>query len=176
MKTKKKGIFNTFKGACREEILKYCEKENIKESEFRPVSIYQWEDIYHKIVDEFVDKTKYYKKDMHWLNMNLCFRKGKEILYAYDSRDDWDWVKNLREFVDDAEKQAYFLVEEGKFWIFEGNLDRISEMIYEGFFAEDYYIVDKKYQWMITCNHHEVILFVGSGLRMDNIEKLLPRR
>ncbi|MDE7309508.1 MAG: hypothetical protein K2N61_12785 [Lachnospiraceae bacterium] len=80
---KKKRILNTFKGTVREDILKYCEEQNIKESEFRPVSIYQWEDIYNRIIDEFVDKTKYYKKDMHWLNMNICFRKGKEISFGY---------------------------------------------------------------------------------------------
>ena len=87
-----------------------------------------------------------------------------------------DWILNLREFVENSDKQAYYLVEEGnKFWIFEGTLNRISEMIYKEFFLQDYYIVDKKYQWMITCNHHEMVFFVGSGLRMDNIEKLLPR-
>ncbi len=173
---KKKGIFNIFKGADREDILKYCEEKNIKQSEFRSVSIYQWEDIYNKIVDEFVDKTTYYKQGLHWLNINCYFRKEKEIQYSYDSRDNWDWILNLREFVENSDKQAYYLVEEGnKFWIFEGTLNRISEMIYKEFFLQDYYIVDKKYQWMITCNHHEMIFFVGSGLRMDNIEKLLPR-
>ena len=95
---KKKGIFNIFKGAVREDILKYCEEKNIKESEFRPVSIYQWEDIYNKIVDEFVDKTTYYKQGLHWLNINCYFRKEKEIQYSYDSRD--NWILYLLEFVE----------------------------------------------------------------------------
>lgn len=173
---KKKGIFNIFKGAVREDILKYCEEKNIKEREFRMVSIYRWEDVYNKVIDEFVDKTKSYKQGLHWLNIDCCFHKEKKIQYSYDSRDNWEWILNLREFVENTEKQAYYLVEEGtKFWIFEGTLDRISEMVYEGFFLHDYYIVDKKYQWMITCNHHEGILFAGNGFQMENIKKLLPR-
>jgi len=174
-KMKKKGIFNDFRGGIREDILKYCKKQHIEENEFRQVSIYQWEDVYNKIVDEYVDKTKYYKQELHWLNISLCLCKGKEIQYAYDSRDDWDWVMKLSELVDNSGKPAYFLVEAGyKFWIFEGKLERISEIIHEGLFLEDYYIVDKKYQWMITYNHHQMIFFIGNGFRLENLKRLLP--
>lgn len=31
----------------------------------------------------------------------------------------------------------------------------------------DYYIVSKKYQWLIGFNHHDIISCIGEGLNLD---------
>lgn len=76
---------------------------------------------------------------------------------------------------------VYLLLdEEGvreKFWIAEGTPQRIAELLYEEVHCNcDYYIVDKKYNWLITCNHHEIIQFIGTGLEMKKIEDMIMQR
>lgn len=170
---KKKGVFNQFSGCCRTEILKYCEEQHIAENQFRPLSINKWRDVYEKVVENFRDRSESYRQGLHWLNTNGAFQKDKQVVYAFDSREASDWVKRLPSLIDGADEMAYLLIEEGdKFWIFEGNLECIARILYEGFYLDDYYIADRKYRWMITCNHHMVILFVGEGFRMEEVKKL----
>ena len=53
----------------------------------------------------------------------------------------------------------------------------IAELIYEEVHWDcDYYIVDKKYNWLITCNHHDIIQFVGKGLEIKKIEDMIMQR
>jgi len=170
---KKKGVFNFFRGGCRADILKYCEEQQIPKDQFCPLSIPKWQDIYEKVVDNFRDKSKDYKQGLHWLNITGDFRKGKQIVHAFDSREQWEWIYKLPSLVDGTDKIAYLLIEEGnKFWIFEGVLERIAQILYEGFYLDDYYIVDRKYRWMVTCNHHMIILFIGEGFCMEEVKKL----
>lgn len=169
-----KSFGNVYKGQCRIDIQKYCQAHNIGNDKFHFVSIYNWQDIYNKVVENFVDKTRNYNPDLHWLNTNGTFQKDKTIQYAFDSRNQWNWVLKIPTFVENCDDTAYLLIEgdSTKYWIAEGDLKTISEIIYNELFYGDYYIVDKKYHWMITYNHEEIVLFIGDGLRMNEIEKL----
>lgn len=171
---KRKGFRNVYKGQCRIDIQRYCEEHHIKKNEFHFVNINQWKNIYDKVVDSFVDKTSNYKTGLHWLNTNCNFRKDKIIQYSFDTRNQWSWILKLPELVENSDDTAYLLIEDDstKYWIAEGNLKTISKIIYEELFYDDYYIVDKKYRWMITYNHEEIVLFIGDGLKMNEIEKL----
>lgn len=171
MRSKK--YWNVYKGECRIEIQKFCAENNIDKDKFHFLNIYQWQDIYNKVIDKFVDKTKNYNADLHWLNTNGGFHKDIEIQYSFDSRNQSGWVRKLPELVENPQDMAYLLIEEGtkKFWIAEGYLDSIAKIIHE-FCYDDLYIVDKKYRWMITLNHEECVLFVGDGFRMNEVENL----
>lgn len=170
---KSKSFDNVYREQCIIDIQKYCKEHGIEKDKFHFVNIFKWQDIYNKIIDNFVDKTKNYNPDLHWLNTNGTFRKDKTIQYAFDSRNQWSWILKLPKFVENRNDTAYLLIEgSSKYWVSEGNLKTIAEIIYEELFSDDYYIVDKKYRWMITCNHHECVLFVGDGLIMNEIEKL----
>lgn len=52
----------------------------------------------------------------------------------------------------------------------------IAELLYEEVHCGcDYYIVDKKYNWLVTCNHHDIIQFIGDGLDMKKIEDMIKQ-
>lgn len=171
---KEKGIWNCYKGAVRADIQKYCEINNINEEEFCFIDIYKWRDVYEQVAEHFVIKKENYKKGLHWLNTNGIFREDKIIQYSFDSRGKEEWIFKLPELVERTKEKVYLLMEEGKkFWICEGYLPIISEIIYEKLRYVDYYIVDKKYNWMITKNHHDIVLFVGQGLVLQRIFKIL---
>ena len=156
-------------------VQRFCQQNHIDEAAFRFLSIYQWEDVYRKVVWNFVDKSSGYQTGLHWLNTNGVFREDKEIRAVFDSRDAWDWILELPGLVEEGRERAYLLLEDGgqrpKFWIGEGTLDGIARILAEGLYITDYYIVDKKYQWMITCNHHGGVLFVGDGLNVGRIRE-----
>lgn len=161
---KKKGIFNDFRGRTRIDILQYCKENKIDEARFHPVSILKWEDVYNQITDQFVDKTRTYKQPLHWVNTNGSFQKDKPLEKWFDSSDCWDWVLDLPQLIQNPDKMAYLLVEEGyKFWVFEGDLHIIAQILYEGLYDSDYYVADRHYQWLITCNHEQIVYFVGRG-------------
>lgn len=176
---KSKGIFNEYNGASRILIQKYCEENKISSSDFRFVNISKWEDIYDKIVDNFADKSKYYLRTLHWVNTNISLKKGKEVICSFDSNFKNDWVLNLPELTMEYDDMAYFVIEQhcqsDKCWISEGRLSVIARIINEGFYETDYYIVDRKYKWMITCNHHGFILFIGEGFNMDAVKNVCSR-
>lgn len=173
---KKNGILNQYKGQCRVEIQKYCEEKQIGKDRFHLVHISKWENIYDHVTDQFIDKRSGYKKELHWLNTNGVFRKERPVVHIFDSREQWDWILQLPDLLARPEQMVYLLVEEGrKFWIFEGVPDVVAEIIYEGLCYEDYYITDRKYEWMITCNHHLGILFAGKGFNMKAVKSLTAR-
>ena len=159
---KAKGIYNTYKGRLRKEIQKYCQENTITENEFRFLSIHQWQNVYDKIVSTFGKHEYVSVNGLHWLNTNCAYKK--ELLYSFASDEKWDWILKLPDIVK-KEDLIYLVLEEtaqkNKFWIAEGTPTRIAELLYEGFFDDDYYIVDKKFQWMITRDHHSIVHFVG---------------
>lgn len=67
----------------------------------------------------------------------------------------------------EGKEKAYLLLEDSgqrpKLWIGEDTLDGIALILEEDLYISDYYIVDKKYRWMITCNHHGVCCSWGMG-------------
>ena len=170
---KGKGIYNKYKGYARPEIQHYCKENLIKEEDFRFLSMNQWQNVYDKVLDNFVDYEYARYNGLHWFNINGG--RKKEIFYMYDSRDDWEWVLKLPEIVRESEEMLYLLLDEGgiksKFWIAEGKANVIAKLLHEELVNDDYYIVQKKYEWMITKNHHEMISFIGRQDKL-NIEVL----
>ena len=157
---KRKGIFNNYKGEPRKEAQKFCRENAITDEQFHFLSIYKWNDVYEKILINFADDSwrKYY--GLHWLNTNGRFIKEKK--YSFTDDKNWEWIFRLEEIIGKDEMIYVALEDEkDKLWLAEGTTNVIARIIYEEFFADDYYIVDKKYQWMITRNHHEYVMFIG---------------
>ena len=135
----------------------------IPTEKFHFVSMYNWEDIYQKVLSNFADwKWIRQNKSLHWLNVNGILAKDVVVRYSFDSRDQWDWILKLPDLIGD--NIVYLLIEEvSKFWVAQGDPTTIAQILHEGLYDLDYYIVDRKYQWMITCNHHQMILFMQKG-------------
>lgn len=165
---KQKGIFNTYKGRLRKEIQQYCKEKAIPETEFHFLSIHKWEDVYNKIVTNFKEKEWISKNGLHWLNISCSY--SKEICYSLRDYECWEWSLKLPDIVG-KDDFIYLVLEENgqinKFWVTEGKPKVIAELIYEECFDSDYYIVDKKFQWMISRNHHEYVHFVGEDAHFN---------
>lgn len=160
MKNKRKGIFNHYKGLLRQEVQKYCKENSISEEEFHFLSIYQWQDVTERILENFADYEWRKNYGLHWLNTEC--RLTKETKYTLDDYEQWEWVLKLPTIIDRQETIYVALEDEkDKLWIAEGLPDAVSKILYEELFDEDYYIVDKKYNWMITRMHDGIVMFVG---------------
>ncbi len=55
----------------------------------------------------------------------------------------------------------------------ECNPEVIYQIINEALYPLDYYITDKKFNWLITENHHDVVQFLGQGISEETIKKTL---
>ncbi len=151
---------------------------------FHKVHSSKWKHIYDQITETFVDKTKTWRNGLHWANTNgyapKCTRLG-----AYQT-DTEKWFLHLPQIIGDTECNVYFLLDNGgayeqsKFWIFEvrvKELIQILDLCYETVFLDvglgwpDYYIVSKKYEWLIGYNHHDIVSFVGEGICLDCFAK-----
>lgn len=62
-----------------------------------------------------------------------------------------------------------------KYWIAECKPEVVYLIINDAIEPTDYYITDKKFQWLITENHHDIVQFIGD-LDSDLIKKavILP--
>lgn len=162
----------------RLEVVEYISKNKISEKDFRFLGIYEWQNIYHKIVNHFVDEQYARRTGMHWANTMNGFRKDINRIYAFAYRDNnsYKWMEKLPEIVK-CEK-VYLLLEDDevpndKYWIAECNPSIIDLIINDAVsLLEDYYITDKKFNWLITENHHEVVQFIGSGLDLETIKNV----
>lgn len=52
----------------------------------------------------------------------------------------------------------------------ESNPSVIELIINDTYLVKDYYITDKKFNWLITSNHHDIIYFMGKGLDLKMIK------
>lgn len=179
---KEKGIWNKYKGFVRAEIQTYCREHHIEENEFHFINIHKWESIYYQVMENFLEESEKNTRQcwwsLHWSNVNGGLLPAE---ISFDSYGCYDWILQLPEFIKEKDKMVYLLLdEEGvkeKFWIAEGTPERIAELLYEEVHCNcDYYIVDKKYKWLITCDHHEIIQFIGNGLEMKKIEDMIMQR
>lgn len=169
MGKRKKGLFNEYKGRMREEIQSFCRENGIKDDEFHFLPINNWQNVYDKILENFADYEWRRYHGLHWLNTNGIGNLKKDVLYAFNSYEHWDWVLKLPQMLGGKYDKLYYVAEEGggqrsKFWIGEGTPEVIAKFLYEELYDDDYYIVDKKFQWMITCNHHCGVRFIGEEI------------
>lgn len=103
----------------------------------------------------------------------------KNLLGCYPS-DSSTWFHDLPRIISNDE-MVYFLIDKGGdwhmgecFWIFEScvpelvkSLDSLNETAFLGIGWPDYYIVSKKYRWIMGFNHHDTVSCVGEGLNLD---------
>lgn len=140
------------------------------------MGIYEWQNIYDKVLEYFVDEQYARKCGLYWSNIENGFRKDIDKIYAfvYTNKDSYQWMERLPEIVK-CEK-VYLLLQENKqyakYWIAECNPAIIDLVVNDTYSVEDYYITDKKFNWLITENHSEVVQFIGKGLEFETIKNV----
>ncbi|MDE7367278.1 MAG: hypothetical protein K2N24_07980, partial [Lachnospiraceae bacterium] len=68
-------IYHKWRGL-RLEITEYITQHRIPESNFRFLGIYEWKNIYDKVLERFVDEQYSRKHGLHWSNTNDGFQKS----------------------------------------------------------------------------------------------------
>lgn len=168
-------IYHKWRGL-RLEITEYITQHRIPESNFRFLGIYEWKNIYDKVLERFVDEQYSRKYGLHWSNTNDGFQKSIDTIFFFqvgvNNYSSYEWLKKLPEIV--KEETVYLLLEDGKlqekYWIAECNPSVIELIINDTYLVKDYYITDKKFNWLITSNHHDIIYFMGNGLDLETIK------
>lgn len=168
------------------EMIKRC---NISKDRFHRVRGDQWQGVYQAITEKFADKTRAWKNGLHWANTNGYSPKSMKNLLGCFSVDNAAWFYRLPEIIPE-DGMVYFLIDQGSDWhsgehfyIFEGYVPELVEvlaLLNQSFFLDmgwsDYYIVSKKYKWIIGFNHHDVVSVVGEGLHIDSLKTAYSRK
>lgn len=164
------------------ELIKRC---GISQQNFHKVSAAQWKSIYQVITDIYADKTRTWKNGLHWANTNGYNPKSMKKFLGYYPVDYAAWFYLLPQIISDC-NMVYFLIDKGncdwhvgeEFWIFESYIPELIKVLHTlnhtAFLDRgwlDYYIVSKKFRWIIGFNHHDIISCVGEELNVDCLKK-----
>ncbi len=86
------------------------------------------------------------------------------------------WVEKLPDIIPEGEKLVYVLFEdcknfEPKYWVYEMGIPELICIIGEVYVLDDFYIVSKKFEWLISECHEDVVSFVGNSLNLSCFEQ-----
>lgn len=160
----------------RREVAEYMTEHKISENDFRFLGMYEWQNIYNQVLERFLDGQYARDYGLHWSNIQNGFQKGIGRIYdfAYQNENFYKWLQKLPEIV--KCDSVYLLLEDDerdtKYWIAECNPAVVYLVICDTYLSADYYITDKKFNWLITENHHEIVHIIGEGLDVGAIEKV----
>ncbi len=165
----------------RLEIAEYCRDNHISEEDVRLLNMYEWQNVYNKVLEHFVDERYARKCGLYWANIENGFRRDINTIYGFQEGADenlsYEWIERLPEIVK-CEK-VYLLLEEdnqhAKYWIAECNPEVVHLLINDTEEHADYYITDKKFNWLITENHHDFVKFLGEGLDAEIIKTVCTK-
>lgn len=152
-------------GYQRDEIESFIKEKNIDRTKFFEVSKHSYEQIIKKIESAFVDNTKNWNAGIHWANMGYYRPELKCVSTAV--ADD-SWILGLSEVIGNSELVVYVLFEDtkayaAKYWLYEAYLDELIVVLHECPLWGDFYIVSKKFDWLISLNHHDIVSYVGNS-------------
>ncbi|HIZ55297.1 MAG TPA: hypothetical protein H9671_03715 [Firmicutes bacterium] len=111
--------------------------------------------------------------NIHWSNMGRFDPK-----WGYKTKDisaDRMWITKLPSIIPKAEKFVYVLFEdcknfEPKYWVYEMCIPELIFIVSEIYGLNDFYIVSKKFDWLISECHEDVVSFLGSQLNLSCFE------
>lgn len=143
-----------------QEIIEYL---NISECELKEVNKLQWQSIIDKIEENFITKEK------HDIDTYPYWERLKgECFNIYFEED--DAYKSLDLLINRDETVWLLLQDDAKLWLYEGNIETIKKVIGECY-AFEYYLISKKYSWLLCENHHGYLIGVGNPI-VDRMRKL----
>lgn len=85
------------------------------------------------------------------------------------------WVTKLPNIIPENNQLVYVLFEDSlnfrpKYWIYEMGIPELIGIIGEACGLDDFYIVSKKFDWLISECHEDIVSFVGSPLNLSCLE------
>lgn len=151
----------------RDEIENVIKEYNMDRSRISEVSKLKYQGIISMVEKKFVKNCG----DIHWVNTTGRYNDNLPCRYVYIG-DDYLWVEHLEEIIPDGETKVYALFEDTlnwqpKYWVYEMCIPELIKIILEAEGLSDFYIISKKYLWLISENHEDIASFVGHGLKLS---------
>jgi len=142
----------------RDDIQKAKKEISLNENLLKEVSHLEYEEILKKINSKFLTTNKYDDKIWWWQSYKdlksyaIHFKKG----LAFEILD---------KLLPNKEIKYWFIASEenGKYWLYESGIETIKTIIGE-MYGFEYYIVDKKYNWILCENHHDILIALGKEI------------
>ena len=157
MKRKKRNLLGKEWSSLRSDIERSRRELGINSAKFNSLNIYDWERVQVKIEEHFLyQRSAVFKRSWLWNDLKLETYSIQCVRDPYES---------LNLLIDSNEK-VYFIVnetinEQTKYWAYEGTIESISQIIGDSYYLDEYYLVSKKYEWLLATNHHDI--FIGTG-------------
>ncbi|GHN00431.1 hypothetical protein WSM22_19200 [Cytophagales bacterium WSM2-2] len=136
----------------------------------KSVGLDEWKDIEERLYNTF-SVAKSHRTRPTWIWENL---KVDNLGIATDGQP----YQLLDKLIDPGVDLFLFLNEtvneKDKFWIYEGRVEAVKKVIEETIGIDEVIIIDKKYNWILCVNHHDVVI-VGGQLMVDRLKNLIKR-
>ena len=95
-------MYNKWTGL-RLEITQYCQENNISENDFRFLGIYEWQNVYDRLLKNFVEERYAEKYGLYWSNIQAGFRNNIDKIYTFtvgsENNVSYEWIEKLSEIV-----------------------------------------------------------------------------
>lgn len=151
----------------RVDIEKALKTTGLSSNDFKLVNPYEYEKVLVAILDKFTTLGK------KGLNCSWLWNSFKDPKSSIQLDYPPPYLKKLVAL----EEKVWFVAENqgrtkqhGNFWLYEGKVATIIDILGE-MYSFEYYIVSKKFEWLLCENHHEILIGVGSSM-VERIEQL----
>ena len=153
----------------REVIENVIKDFDLSRSRIFEVSHLKYKDIIKKIEKVFVKNCG----SLHWSNIECRFNSYFTLKTHYIGNNAL-WYQKLEKIIPDT--LHYVLFEDTvnyqpKYWVYEMFPKEIITVINESERLNDFYIVSKKFEWLISEDHEEIVYFVGDEIDISLIER-----
>jgi hypothetical protein len=140
---------------------------NYTDNEFKEVNKNQWEQVIRAIEDAFIArKTHNSLITLYWEHL-----KGECYTLQFPNDNAFTILDKL---IHKDEKVWFLAQDTHKVWLYEGFIEHIINIIKECY-AFEYYIVSKKYIWLLCENHHGCLTGIGNEV-IERMKKLNIKR
>jgi hypothetical protein len=142
----------------KDDLLQEAHALGLSTTDFAAVGIHAWPAILRKIEAAFVKRFNSNTR-FNWWWENF---KGPQHRIFFESAWAFDYLTHLV----DASEQVWLVAcdtdrDPSKFWLFHGTVAAIQALLAEACHFE-YYLVSKKYEWLLCETDHDVLVGLGS--------------
>jgi hypothetical protein len=124
----------------------------------KEVSYLDYDGVLDRINTEFLTTNKYGDASWWW----TVYKKLTEYCIHFRNGNGFEALTEL--FPLKGEKYWFIASEEnGKYWLYEATIESIQWLI-ANMYGFEYYIVDKKYKWILCENHHDILIGLGQEI------------
>jgi len=151
----------------RQEIEQVRHQLHLADADFRPVGQFEWAAIEEKTYQHFCKITHPTVRPI-WLWEKL---KDDHWVAALDCAS---WPEQHLPALIGTEEHVFLSVNNShRFWWYEGKIKAISQILEECTQLDEVNVVSKKYEWLLCCTHHDVLVGCGAAIvqRMQTLAK-----